>query len=347
MRRPRPPHPSDLSLGQAPPDRNNPALLRSYISSRCESLGFAACGFAPCIPSAYGEHFARWLARGKHGTMEFLEKDVILRSDPRGHMPPPLVPASLIVVADQYAPRGGGPRNKAAGEKPAGRVARYAQGRNYHDVIKKRLHRLADHLRLVVPGANFRTCVDTAPIFEREAAVLAGLGWQAKNTMLIHPKLGSYLLLGVVVTDLVLSPPQLTMKIEPDHCGTCTRCIDACPTRAIEPYGVDASRCISYLTIEHEGPIAPEFHAAMGDWVFGCDICQEVCPHNSARANESVTKVLPAYEPVNTYLDLLEVIAWTAQQREAAFRNSAMKRATLDMMKRNASIAINNISNKA
>ncbi len=325
-------------MSRPPPDRDDVAGLQRYITSGCEALGFAACGFAPCVPSAMGPYFAQWLAGGNHGEMGYLENDVTLRCDPRGHL---AGAASLIVVADQYAPRGSVLPSKLSQARPKGRIARYAQGRNYHDVMKKRLHRLADHLRASVPGSDFRTCVDTAPIFEREAAVAAGLGWQAKNTMLIHPVLGSYVLLGVIVTNLKLT----TGNISPitDHCGTCTRCIDACPTGAIEPYRVNASRCISYLTIEHRSEISPEFHAAMGDWVYGCDICQEVCPHNSPREGPPLA-VHPAYAPTNQYLDLLEVIAWTAQQREVALRSSAMKRANLDMLKRNATIALGNVS---
>jgi epoxyqueuosine reductase len=338
MRRPRAANPGELMAGQPPPHRDDAAGLQRYITSGCASLGFAACGFAPCIPSAMGPRFAAWLAAGQHGEMAYLEDDVTLRCDPRGHLPGA---ASLIVVADQYAPRGSTLPSRLSDDRPKGRIARYAHGRNYHDVMKKRLHRLADHLRACIPGSEFRTCVDTAPIFEREAAIAAGLGWGAKNTMLIHPVLGSYILLGVIVTNLELVVAAQA-KV-PDHCGTCTRCIDACPTGAIEPYSVNASRCISYLTIEHRSPIAPEFHAAMGDWVYGCDICQEVCPHNSPREG-SVLPIHPAYAPANQYLDLLEVIAWTAEQREQALRSSAMKRANLEMLKRNATIAMGNIS---
>ncbi len=164
-----------------------------------------------------------------------------------------------------------------------GRVARYAQGKNYHWVIKNRLHAMSDQLRLEYPEAKFRTFVDTVPVLERELAEMAGIGWQAKNTMVINARLGSYLLLGGVATTLELLPPPEQVR-SPDHCGTCTRCIDACPTQAITPYSVDGSRCISYLTIEHREVIDPALHEAMGDWVYGCDICQEVCPHNSAES---------------------------------------------------------------
>jgi len=149
------------------------------------------------------------------------------------------------------------------------------------------------------------------------------------------------LLLGVVASTLEL-PPLPTQAVVADHCGTCTRCIDACPTQAITPYSVDASRCISYLTIEHREAISPEFHAAMGDWIYGCDVCQEVCPHNSARPGGE-RPLHAAYTPRTQWLDVLEVLAWNAEQREAAFRSSPMKRANLQMMRRNAAIVAGNV----
>jgi len=312
--------------------------LSAYIAGLCGELGFAAVGFAPSTPSRYGPYFRSWLAAGMHGEMEYLARDVTLREEPGSIMPGV---RSFMVVADQYAPRGSQLPSRLHEQPPMGRIARYAHGRNYHEVIKRRLHKLADRLREEVPGSDFRTCVDTAPIFERELAALAGMGWQAKNTMMIHPRLGSYILLGVVATTLEL-PALESQQVEVDRCGTCTRCIDACPTAAISPYRVDASRCISYLTIEHAGPIDPSFHAAMGDWVYGCDICQEVCPHNSPRPDESPLTLLEAYQPRNQYLNLIEVLAWTAREREEAFKVSAMKRATLEQMKRNAEIAQRN-----
>jgi epoxyqueuosine reductase len=220
-------------------------------------------------------------------------------------------------------------------------VARYAQGRNYHWVIKNRLHDLSDQLRLEYSGAKFRTFVDTVPVLERELAELAGIGWQAKNTMVINARLGSWLLLGGVATTLELEPPAEQTR-SPDHCGTCTRCIDACPTKAITPYSVDGSRCISYLTIEHREVIDPAFHEAMGEWVYGCDVCQEVCPHNSPREGEIAARN-PAYESRHPTLELLDILGWTRESRREAFTSTAMKRANLAMMKRNALIAAGNV----
>jgi epoxyqueuosine reductase len=312
--------------------------LSRYLARLCQECGFAATGFAPNQPSRWGEYFRTWIAAGKHGEMDYLERDLELRDEPGKvyHRT-----RSFMVVADLYSPRGSVVPNRL-GEtpRPHARVARYAQGRNYHEEMKKRLHALSDRLRAEFPGCGFRTCVDTVPIFERELAVLAGLGWQARNTMLIHPKLGSYMLLGVVATSFEL-PPLPEQEIVTDHCGTCTRCIDACPTQAITPYKVDASRCISYLTIEHRDLIDPAFHEAMGDWMYGCDICQEVCPHNSARTLPSPPIQL-GYTPRTQWFDVLEVLAWTAMDRQVALKASSMKRANLEMFRRNAAIAAGN-----
>lgn len=270
--------------------------------------------------------------------MSYLARNVEARSDPCELLPGV---RSVIMVADLYASRDD---NIDEPLLPGhGRIARYARGRDYHVVIKKRLHALCDRLRAEHPGAGFRAFVDTAPVLEREYAARAGLGWIGKHTLLIHPRLGSYLLLGGVLTTLELQPPSEQEEV-PDHCGTCTRCIDACPTRAISERSVDASRCISYLTIERREPVAPEFYEKIGTWLYGCDICQEVCPHNSTRAAGvgPAGSVPPEYAPVNDSFDLLEVLGWREEDRAREFRGRALKRATLDMMKRNAAIVLKN-----
>jgi epoxyqueuosine reductase len=271
--------------------------------------------------------------------MNYVAKDLDLKLEPGRVLEGS---RAFIMVADQYAERGNGEQGTGNGESGTGngRVARYAQGRNYHWVMKKRLHALSDQLRVEYPGAKFRTFVDTVPVLERELAQLAGIGWQAKNTMIINRRLGSWLLLGGVATTLELGAlPEEERSA--DHCGTCTRCIDACPTGAIAPYSVDGSRCISYLTIEHRSMIDPGLHTAVGDWVYGCDVCQEVCPHNSPREGEGVARN-PAYEARHPTLSLLEILGWTRESRRAAFTSTAMKRANLAMMKRNALIAAGN-----
>jgi len=299
----------------------------------CRAQGFAQAGIADAAPTKWGRELTQWLAAGKHGSMAYLAEQVGARLDPN------LVLAgarAAIMVADVYEPRGKPPEDPAP--PGAGRVARYVRGRDYHATIKKRLHALSDALRLSYPGAKFRTFVDTAPVPEREYAARAGLGWIGKHTLLIHPRLGSYTLLGGVFTTLDLAQPP-EQAVFPDHCGTCTRCIDACPTDAITPYSVDATRCISYLTIERRGPIDPAFHGPIGRWIYGCDVCQEVCPHNSPRPGVDG----PDASPQRDSFDLLAVLNWNEQDRRREFQGTALKRATLAMIKRNALIVAGNL----
>lgn len=273
--------------------------------------------------------------------MEYLARNTELRADPALLLPGAM---TAIMVADLYHARGETPVSSGSAfvqQFPSsGKIARYARGRDYHKVMKKRLHTLCDELRVRHPAAEFRAFVDTAPLMEREIAQLAGLGWIGKHTLLIHPRVGSFMLLGGILTTLEVSKSS---ELIPDYCGTCTRCIDACPTSAITPYSVDASRCISYLTIENRAPIDTRFHEAIGDWLYGCDICQEVCPHNSPRPPEiDVGTINGEYTPRRDSLPLLEVLRWTDDDRQTAFAGTAMTRATLEMMKRNAVIVAGN-----
>jgi len=282
-----------------------------------------------------------WLAAGKHGSMAYLAEHVEARLDPRLVLPGA---RSVIMAADFYSARGRGTDELPPG---MGRIAKYARGRDYHDAMKRRLKALCDALRGLHPGEAFRAFTDTAPVPEREYAARAGLGWVGKHTLLIHPKLGSYMLLGGVLTTMDLGESAVDAGGSPlggpDHCGTCTRCIEACPTGAITPYSVDASRCIAYLTIERRRAIGAEFHAAMGDWVFGCDVCQDVCPHNSARPGMERAELRPEYAERRAGFDLLTVLGWDESARRRAFESSALKRATLAMMKRNVLIVIGNL----
>ena len=313
-----------------PPD---PAITRRILD-RCDALGFALAGVCDAGPTERPDELRSWLDAGKHGSMRYLEEHAQLRADPARVLEHA---RSAVLVADLYASRDD---NTDAPLKPGeGRIARYARGRDYHDALKKRLITLADELRADHPDAAFRVFTDTAPILERELAHRAGLGWIGKHTLLIHPKIGSYFLLGGILTTLDLAPLAPPTP-EPDHCGSCTRCIDACPTDAITPYSIDARRCISYLTIERREPIDPGLEPLIAPWVYGCDICQEVCPHNSPRPDPPLAKSPnPAYRSDRDRFDLLEVLGWDEDARRAAFRSSAMKRARLDMMRRNAAIA--------
>jgi epoxyqueuosine reductase len=307
------------------------------ILDRCEALGFALAGVADARASEFVGPLREWIAAGKHGSMGYMAEHAAVREDPGRVLEGA---RSAIMVADLYASRDD---NVDTPLKPGeGRVARYARGRDYHTVLKKRLMRLADELRAEFPEDGFRVFTDTAPVMERELAARAGLGWTGKHTLLIHPKVGSYFLLGGILTTLELEPPA-EQAVVTDHCGSCTRCIDACPTGAITPYSVDARKCVSYLTIERREPVDPQYLEGFREWVYGCDICQEVCPHNSVRPEPPQGKQAnPAYESERDRFDVLDVLRWDEAARSAAFMGSAMKRAKLDMMRRNAVIVAGN-----
>jgi epoxyqueuosine reductase len=348
-------HDRPTGAGAEPPaSSSSPAVRGETIVELARDRGFPLVGVVPAEPidPERVRAMQRWLAAGKHGTMAYLEEHAELRAHPGRLLDGA---RSIVVVADQYAGRNDPPDPPAERRPGVGRIARYARGDDYHKLIKKRLHALADELQRRWPAAQSRAFVDTGPIMERELAARAGIGWTGKHTLTIHPRRGSYLLLGSIITTLEITPPK-NQRPTPDYCGTCTRCIDACPTDAITPYSVDATRCIGYLTIERREPIDPRFFEPMGDWLFGCDICQEVCPHNSPRSGKiGLVRRHPAYAPRTeerdlergrtpdgSGFDLLTVLDWSADDRIEAFTKSAMKRATLAMMKRNALIVLGN-----
>jgi len=318
---------------------------RDWILQRCRELGFARAGIARAEPTRYERELREWLAAGRHGEMDYLKRHEELLIDPAR-----LVEGakSIICVADWYGGEGtkelrdSGTEGGADVGPAVGRIARYARGDDYHIIIKRRLHALCDELKERYHGETFRGCVDTAPLLEREHAQRAGLGAVGKHTLLIERGVGSWLLLGEIVTTLELTPSQ---PAEPDPCGSCTRCIDACPTGAITPWSVDATKCISYLTIEHRTMVNEDLFPEVGDWIFGCDICQEVCPHNGPRKNAPA--IHDAYAPRCAGFDLLDILNWTESDRRAAFARSALKRAKLSMMKRNAIIVAGNILAKS
>ena len=316
----------------------SPRELASFVKAQAHAAGFEACGIARAGPTPYADYLQGWLAAGKFGTMEYLHRHLPMRSHPRKLVPHA---RSVIVVAASYHQRELEPGKQRTGRQATqacGRIARYAWGEDYHRVLKERLHPVADALREAagVP-CETRVCVDTAPVVERAWAAAAGVGWIGKNTLLLHPRLGSYTYLGVIVTTLELEPDEPIA----DHCGTCRACLDACPTAALTaPYEMDASRCLSYLTIEHRAEIPSEFHKALGSWIFGCDICQEVCPHN--RKAPVTTEPRFAVRPPAPEVPLADVLSWDAESHRAAVRGKALKRAKLEMWQRNARIALAN-----
>ncbi len=302
------------------------------ILQRCFDAGFALAGISDAAPTVHVDELQRWLGDGKHGEMLYLQKNLEALLDPNKVQQGV---QSIICVADRYHD---GRRDRIP-PSDQGRIARYASGDDYHIVMKKRLQQLADELRQQFSGALFRVCVDTAPLLEREYAARAGLGAIGKHTLLIEQGVGSYLLLGEILTTLKL---QSSMPNADDPCGTCTKCIDACPTDAITPWSVDATKCISYLTIEHRSAVDEHLAEQSGQWVFGCDICQEVCPHNQPTRRSRRAETHGVYESRLSSLDLLELLHWSETDRRSAFTKSAMKRAKLNMMKRNALIAAGN-----
>jgi epoxyqueuosine reductase len=315
------------------------ARLARDIIARARELGFALAGVCEARPSDHAAHIREWLAAGKHGEMSYLADQLAQRLDPNSVLPGA---RSILAVGDMYAARGEGASREAI-PPDHGRIARYARGKDYHKVIKKRLHALCDALRDEHTPHEFRACVDIEPTLEREHAQRAGIGWVGRHTLLIHPEHGSYFLLGLILTTLPLEPPPEQDSFE-DHCGTCTRCIDACPTHAIasreSPRSIDASRCVSYLTLETRAEIPTEFHAPIGDMLAGCDICQEVCPHNSSHRDGAPAR--EEYTPIFASLPILEVLNWTPGDRSTRLSGMALKRATMTMWKRNAIIVAAN-----
>lgn len=263
--------------------------------------------------------------------MEYIHRHLKLRLDPRELL---AGARSIIVTALQYHQS----EDSRLRDTTTGHVAQYAWGRDYHKVVKRMLFALADQLREQVPEPfDAKACVDTAPLLEREAAAAAGIGWIGKNTMVLNSRLGSYFFLGALVTTLDLHADDPV----DDHCGRCTACLDACPTQAFpSPYEMDASKCISYLTIEHRSEIPDSLQPLMGDWLFGCDVCQEVCPFNRHAPLTHVEAFSPG--PLGTNPDVKEVTSWTVDDYRERLRGSAGKRATLQMWQRNAAIVAAN-----
>ena len=307
-----------------------PALTAAL---RTEALRFGFCrvGIAPAVPPPHHDAFRQWLTAGRAGVMqEWLTRHEPLRRDPATLL---AGARSVIVLATDY------PADPPAADAPGrGRVARYARGDDYHDLLRSRANALAAWLEDRVPGCRTRGVVDSAPLAERDYGLLAGLGWIGKNTMLIDPRAGSYFFLTAILTDLDL--PDDT-PLETDHCGTCTACLDACPTNAfVEPRVLDATKCIATLTIEDHGPVALDLRSGIADWVFGCDICQQVCPWN----RHAPGSVEPAFAPRGgeTTLDLAELLRLDEAGFRTRFKGSPLLRAKRHGLARSAAIALGN-----
>ena len=292
-------------------------------------LGFDACAIAAVSPIDPEDRLGSWLARGFHADMHWMAHTRALRQDVRLLLPGA---RSVIVVAkNYYQPRPAQPEG-------AGKIARYAWGRDYHKVLKKPLRALASFLQTLVEDAESRLSIDSAPVMERSWAERAGIGWVGKNSLILRRDLGSWFLLGAVVTTADLAPDA---PVE-DLCGSCTACIDACPTQAIvAPEVVDATRCIAYHTIENRGAVPESIAAQFGAWVFGCDVCQEVCPWNRFVQPHEEPGFAPREEAVHPALDTLLQIS--QQDFDARYAGSPVRRAKHTGMQRNVRIAASNM----
>lgn len=296
------------------------------IKERALYEGFSKVGIAGAAPLASeGRRLREWLARGYHGEMSWMARDVHKRIDPREIFP---ATRSVVVVALNYYTPHEHQQNPATGK-----VSRYAWGDDYHDIVKAKLASLLAWIREQEPLAEGKVCVDIQPTMDKAWAVRAGLGWLGKHSNVITPEHGSWVFIGELLLNL-----ELECDTEPveDHCGTCTLCIDACPTAAItEPYVVDSNKCVSYATIELRAPELPaEVEKNLSGWLYGCDICQDVCPWNRFEQPTDETRFAPREGNVNPSLD--EILELTPETYAARFRGSAMKRAKLAGLQRNA-----------
>ncbi len=303
--------------------------------------GFELAGVAPAAPLPEYPYYSDWVARGFHGEMGYLEgRRGEMRADPRTLLPSA---KSVLTVASVY--NADYPYSNECDDPERGWTARYAWGRDYHDTIKSRLFALVERIRRET-GEDFesKVCVDTSPLLERSYAARAGLGWIAKNTCLINERVGSWTLLGEVLLSLELEPDSPA----PFRCGTCTRCIDACPTDALVPlesesgpaYSLDSRRCISYWTIELRGPIPEDNRAEIGRHVFGCDICQDVCPWN--RPARAATSSRDEYLPANAEPSLSELAAMSEEEFNRRFAGTPIKRSKHAGFLRNVAVAMGN-----
>ena len=301
-------------------------ILSRDIKERALLEGFNKVGIVGAQSlTDEGRRLKEWLARGYHGEMAWMARDVEKRISPHEVFPPA---RSVIVVALNYFTP-----HQHQQSSSTGKVSRYAWGDDYHDVVKEKLSSLLAWIREQEPGAQGKVCVDIQPVMDKAWAVRAGLGWLGKHSNVITPEHGSWVFIGELLLNLELDHD--TERVE-DHCGTCTLCIDACPTAAIiEPYVVDSNKCISYVTIELR---APELPVELSGWLYGCDICQNVCPWNRFEEPTSETRFAPREGNVNA--ELSEILELTPESYAARYRGSAMKRAKISGLQRNASALI-------
>lgn len=303
---------------------DGPTARAAAVKECAANLGFDACGIAPAGPIDPEDRLGQWLGAGYHADMDWMVRTRAIRQDPREKMPGA---QSVVVVARNYYH----PRPDAGPD--TGKVARYAWGRDYHKVLKKPLLKLARFLDAFGTNTPSYAAVDSGPVMERAWAERAGIGWVGKNSLVLRRDVGSWFFLGVVLTEVALTPDAPVS----DHCGTCRACLDACPTDAFVAEGVvDAGKCISYQTIENRGEIPVELHQDMEGWVFGCDICQEVCPWNRFATTGSESDFAPREGHANPNLD--DLLAMSEAEFDREFAGTPIRRTKWQGMLRNAQI---------
>ena len=300
--------------------------LSEQIKAKAVELGFHKVGIVPATPlSRESERLRTWLEKGYQAEMSWMEREPEKRADPRLVFPEA---RSVIALAlNYYTP------HEHENDSARGKISRYAWGDDYHDVVREKLNSLLEWIKTEVPGTDGKACVDTAPIMDKAWAVRAGIGWIGKSSNLITMDYGSWVFLGEILLNIEL---EYDTDIVTDHCGSCTACLDACPTKAIvEPYVVDAQKCLSYVTIElRDLEIPAEIAANMHGWLYGCDICQDVCPWNRFEKPTDEMRFEPRHGEASVDLDAIQ--AMTHETYVKRFRRSAIKRAKLTGLKRNA-----------
>ncbi len=350
-------------MSPASPPTLSPDAARDVIVEAAAALGFHRVGVVAVGPARRYRAYREWLAAGHHGTMRYMADHghIEARRDVRAlleHARTAVVvalaydpgfsagPAAADPAASEPDPSAPDPSEPDAGAPARGVISRYARGDDYHGVLKRKLYRLAERVGEAAGGeVGARPCVDSAPVLERDLAEAAGLGFTGKNTMLISPGLGSYTVLGELLLTVAASPTPVDARTVRDRCGDCRACLDACPTDAFPaPYTLDARRCVSYLTIEHQGPIDPALRPGLGAMIFGCDICQEVCPFNArAPARHAPDPALAARTAERGAPDLLSLLSRGSNQLRRYVEGSPLRRTNRHQLRRNVCVALGNV----